>query len=355
MRAFCFGFSYWKRGHIKRFLSLLNKRAIFCSSLNEALKKGLNSSDEIYIWGMRCDDVQSWAKENNIKINRIEDGFIRSVTLGSDLTKAYSLVIDKRGIYFNPQTPSDLEYLINNYNFDEAILNRAKNLQKLLIKKRVSKYNVLKEKRLNLKTSKKKILVIGQVEDDASIIYGGFGMNNLKLLQKVREKNKNEFLIYKPHPDVVAGNRKGHIPEDIVLKYADLVVDDISIVSLFDEVDEVHTISSLSGMEALMRGKKVFTYGMPFYAGWGLTIDEIKCKRRKKTTLEKLIAAAYILYPYYISPKTNRLCEVEEYINEIEELKNRYKNNRIYKFFVDLKSFISRKSQLVLRKIIEVR
>ena len=38
-------------------------------------------------------------------------------------------------------------------------------------------------------------------------------------------------------------------------------------------VDEVHVNSSLAGFEALLRGTKVSTYGVPFYAGWGLTED----------------------------------------------------------------------------------
>ena len=37
-------------------------------------------------------------------------------------------------------------------------------------------------------------------------------------------------------------------------------------------VDEVHTLTSLTGFEALLRGIEVHAYGGPFYAGWGLTM-----------------------------------------------------------------------------------
>ena len=51
-------------------------------------------------------------------------------------------------------------------------------------------------------------------------------------------------------------------------------------VSLISLVDEVHTITSLVGQ--IRHRKKVITYGLPFYAGWGLTEDRISCPRRKR-------------------------------------------------------------------------
>jgi len=355
-KLYFFGFSYWKRANTKKFFKPLNYNKIyFCKNLSDAKKKGLNEESKILIWGKKdFKEVEKFAKKNNIKILRVEDGFIRSVTLGSDLTKAYSLVVDSKGIYFDPTTESDLEWILNNYEFDEEILNRAKKVKDYLIEKKISKYNIHKDKKIKFNTDKKIVLVVGQVEDDASIIYGGNKMTNLELLKKVYEKRKDEYIIYKPHPDVVAGNRKGHIPKSEALKYAKEVIEDISLPSLLEVCDELHTITSLSGFEALIREKKVYTYGMPFYAGWGLTIDEKKCKRRKRNlTLNELIAGAYILYPRYISPKKERFCEVEVLIKEIEELKNRYNNEIIYRLFTDLRNNISRKIQLIGKALLE--
>ncbi|WP_456478937.1 capsular polysaccharide export protein, LipB/KpsS family, partial [Nautilia sp.] len=113
-----------------------------------------------------------------------------------------------------------------------------------------------------------------------------------------------------------------------------------------DVCDEVHTITSLSGFEGIIRGKEVYTYGMPFYAGWGLTIDEKKCERRKrKLSVNELVAGAYILYPRYISPKTGKFCEVEVLIKDIEELKNKYNNDMIYRLLTDFRNNIFRKIQ----------
>ncbi len=351
-KSYFFGFSLWKRKNIKNFFP--DEKLVFVKNLNQAIKKGLNKNSKIYIWGKKSfNEVEEWALDNNVKIFRVEDGFIRSITLGSDLTKAYSLVIDSRGIYFDPIKESDLEYILNNYNFNYELLARAKSLKNYLINKKISKYNIHADKKLCFKTSKKIILVIGQVEDDASIIYGGNKMTNLELLKIVKKKKQDEFIIFKPHPDVLAGNRKGNIPKEVVLKFADEIIEKVSLPPLLDICDEVHTITSLSGLEGLIRNKKVYTYGMPFYAGWGLTIDEKKCHRRKrKISIEELIAGAYILYPKYISPENNKFCEVETLINFIEKEKKRYNTNLIYRWSINTRNFISRKIQLVLKVIL---
>ena len=83
------------------------------------------------------------------------------------------------------------------------------------------------------------------------------------------------------------------------------MVEQGDIISWIEAVDEVHTLTSTVGFEALMRNKPVFTYGLPFYAGWGLTQDWLDCERRTATrTLEELVYAVLIEYPTYLNPKT---------------------------------------------------
>lgn len=53
-----------------------------------------------------------------------------------------SIVIDKRGIYYNPHEESDIEYILNNYNFSEEEIERAKRIRKLIIENRITKYNL---------------------------------------------------------------------------------------------------------------------------------------------------------------------------------------------------------------------
>ncbi|MEI4908144.1 capsular polysaccharide biosynthesis protein, partial [Klebsiella pneumoniae] len=82
-----------------------------------------------------------------------------------------------------------------------------------------------------------RILVPGQVEDDASIIRGGGAVrSNLGLLQAARAANPTARLIYKPHPDVEAGLRKGAISADQLAGLADLVADRADPIALLAEV-----------------------------------------------------------------------------------------------------------------------
>ena len=353
-----FGFSRWKRKFIKPFFSEFKKNnIIFCSSLEEARKKGLMSKSKIYIWGKKLfKNVEEYAKNENISIFRVEDGFIRSISLGSDLTKAYSLSIDSRGIYFDATHESDLEYMLNNYCVNDKLIQRSKEIQEYLIKNKISKYNIYEDKKITItqKNEQQTIaLVIGQVEDDASIKYGAEGMSNLELLKIVKKQYPDKYIIYKPHPDVLVGNRVGMIAEELAFKYCDRIIIEHSLDSVLEVIDEVHTMTSLVGFEGLIRGKKVYTYGVPFYANWGLTIDAKKCDRRKRARiLDELVAISLIVYPRYINPKTNELCEIEVLLKEIDKEKKRYNSSKIYRYFVQMKNFISRKIQFLIKVIV---
>ncbi|WP_418910037.1 capsular polysaccharide biosynthesis protein [Helicobacter colisuis] len=361
-KAFMFGFSTWKHTFIPPFMPNFNPKNIifinplFSSHLKVAFKKGLlqealKQNCKIFIWGRKSfSEIETFAKEHSIPLTRVEDGFIRSISLGSDLTRPFSQVFDECGIYFDATTQSDLETILNHTTFNQTLLEEAKILKDKILTSKISKYNTNPHKFLNLPPNQLKILIPGQVEDDASIIYGAKGRTNLSLLKEVREKNPKAYILYKPHPDVLSGNRIGNIPSSIVLQYCDEILIDISLPSCLEAVDEVHTLTSLSGFEALLYGKRVVTYGMPFYAGWGLTIDQQTCPRRtRKLTLNELIAGAYILYPRYIHPKTLQLCHPIALIDALEEEKQKLQNNRFYALKKRLYSLLSRKSQRLLR------
>jgi len=351
-----FGFSRWKRGYIKPFFSN-DAKHWFCTTLACAKEKGLGGEDEIYIWGKKpFPEVEAYAKAHHIALFRVEDGFVRSVSLGSDLTQAYSLVVDRRGIYFDPTQESDLEYLLNTHTFDAALLERARKLREYLVAKKLSKYNASRDTNITLKgylPGQRVVLVPGQVEDDASIVYGADGMTNLSLLAQVRNGVPDAYIIYKPHPDVLAGNRKGSVSEEEALRYADTVITDVSLDSILVHSDEVHTMTSLVGFEALLRGKRVYTYGMPFYAGWGLTEDSQSCTRRRvKRTLDELVAAALLLYPRYIDPVSREPCDIEVTLTNIEVMKKRYNTDTFYRMGVDTRNWVSRKIQLMIKVVL---
>ncbi|EAK9877582.1 capsular polysaccharide biosynthesis protein [Campylobacter lari] len=343
------GFTLWKRWFMKPFFKAKSNKIIFLNSLDELYKAKLNPEDKIFIWGKKYDKTLL-AKDFSNEIFLVEDGFLRSIFLGSDLTRPFSLIVDSKGLYVDPSKPSDLEDILQNYVFDENLKQRAKKLISTITQNKFSKYNGLKHEKLNFNTNKKIILIPAQVEDDASMILGGAGFNTLKLLQSVRKANENAFIVFKPHPDVLSGNRKGLKDKSIILKYCDEIIEDVSIDSAINACDEVHTITSTSGFDALLRGKKVVVYGKPFYAGWGLTSDLYEISRRTRVlSLEELVAGVLILYPRYIHPKSKILCEVELALDIMLKMQKDYFSKFYLRWFMDIRIYILRK----IRRLIE--
>lgn len=309
------GMTLWKRSIVKPFLKIPENKVSFSTHCKK--------STACVVWGVKGE--QTWsqkASQVGIPVWRMEDGFLRSCGLGSELLPPLSLVLDKTGIYYDASRPSDLEHLLNTSTLTDAQRFLSAEIRKKIIASKLSKYNlgskwVLPKQAKNKKT----ILVTGQVEDDASIATGTFSIKtNMSLLSIVRERNANAFIIYKPHPDVLAGNRPGHIQEQDILQLADCIAIDADIIECIQQIDEVHTMTSLSGFEALVHGKRVFCYGLPFYAGWGLTTDEHKCERRKRVLkLDDLFYHTIISYPIYIHPKNRNLIDINNAINFLSE------------------------------------
>lgn len=242
---------------------------------------------------------------------RVEDGFLRSRGLGAELVPPLSLVTDDLGIYYDPTRPSRLDRLING-PLPPGGHDRAMALIARLRDRGLSKYNLGGDgPRL---PPGHRILVPGQVEDDASIRLGaGAVRTNLALLQAVRAANPRAVVIYKPHPDVEAGLRPGAIPPADLEGLADVIANGADPARLLAQVQEVWTMTSLLGFEALIRGLPVTCLGAPFYAGWGLTRDlrPVPPWRGPGPDLARLTHAALIAYPRYWDPVSRRPCPVE--------------------------------------------
>jgi len=306
--VFVYGLSYRKRCLLAKLLSGIR----ITQTLNIDLTP---PTAVIFVWGAQEISQNLGQRE----VIRIEDGFYRSVGLGSDFIVPSSLVFDRSGIYFDPRTPSDIENILNQQAFNQDDLMRAKQIRHFITKNQLTKYNLeTSQPRHKPLTQSKVIFVPGQVEDDASIIYGGGHVRtNLDLLKAVRASNPNACLIYKPHPDVQAFNRKGRVSKKTLLKFANAVEYERSVIDCIDDADEVHTMTSLVGFDALLRDKKVITYGQPFYAGWGLTQDvfasgEAFLRRGRKLLLDELVAGALIYYPIYWDWESKALTTCED-------------------------------------------
>lgn len=356
---FLFGFSVWKRKFMKPFLGEnLNYISVFSKNpLKSALKAGLDTNSLVYIWGKKeYLELQKWCDENSVNIIRVEDGFIRSVGLGSDLTRPYSLVFDDVGIYFDTTSPSRLENILNYHKFSSSELEAAKKLKDILIDSKISKYNDDKDGIISSKNGEKIALVIGQVEDDASVRIGADGMKNIELLEQARLNSPNSHIIYKPHPDVVSGNRIGLVDIDQALKYCDEVLEGVSMPTLLDLADEIHTMTSTSGLEAILRGKRVICYGRPFWAGWGLSDDKKPQPRRYRSlSSDELVAGAYLLYPRYVHPLNLEACEACDLVVALQGQIKKLKNDILMKIKYKIYSSSARIGQKILHKFVVKR
>ncbi len=320
---YCFGFWWWKRRHARRFLSSRTGELCFCWNPDQARQRGFGPGARALVWGQKDDaELRALCDEHGVNLERMEDGFIRSIGLGSDLTAPWSLVVDSRGLYYDPRTESDLERLLATHEFSAQEVQRAAALRQLIVSSGLSKYNPsLPASSVwpGSATGERVLLVVGQVESDASVRLGSPEVRtNFELLRRVRRENPGALVVFKPHPDVLAGNRPGNIAPDIALEWCDHVVSDIPLAECFTHCNEIHTMSSLVGFEALLRGLSVVVYGQPFYAGWGLTRDATATPRRtRRLSLDELVCGTLVLYPRYVDPQSGYFCTAEDAVERL--------------------------------------
>lgn len=318
------GMRLWKRGHLQRFFG--RERPLrFQDDPSRAFALALARGWGLLVWASRvpsvmCDGVVG------LPLGYVEDGFLRSRGLGAALVPPLSLILDWRGIYYDPARESDLEALIaaGPPPGGEA---RAERLVAALIRAGLTKYNLPAAALPNLPEGRR-ILVPGQVEDDASLLRGdGNVRTNLALLEYVRAANPGAVILWKPHPDVAAGLRPGAVAAENARRLADVTLPDGDPGPAIAAADEVWTMTSTLGFEALLRGKPVTTLGAPFYAGWGLTRDlgPVPARRHHapdghplpRPGLDALVHAALIAYPRYFDPVSRRPCPPEVVLDRL--------------------------------------
>lgn len=329
------GMRLWKRDRLQAVFGR-EKPLTFCDNPLRAVSMARTKGRSLLIWASK--EPQDFAP--GVPVRRVEDGFLRSRGLGAKLVPPLSLVADDLGIYYDPNRESRLERLVLAPLPPGAEVRAARLLERLH-SSGVTKYNLgggLPDLPVG-----HRILVPGQVEDDASIRLGcGEVCTNAGLLRAVRAANPQAIIVWKPHPDVEAGLRPGAIAPADLSALADVVASRADPVALIDACDEVWTLTSLLGFEALCRGKPVTCLGAPFYAGWGLTRDlglmpeghrnagspeanppprySVIPERRLRAAdghplprpaLLQLIHAALLAYPRYFDPVSHRPCPPE--------------------------------------------
>jgi capsular polysaccharide export protein len=331
--AFAYGVRHWNRSSVAAAFRAPGGSVTFCKDSDAAISAARRVGGRVLAWaGQASGEHERAARDADVDFWRIEDGFLRSVGLGAGLVRGASYAVDPLGIYFDATRASRFEELVSGRVLTEAERRRARSLRHRLRESGLTKYNLAGSAGVPIPEGEGEVILVpGQVADDAGVRRSLSDVIdckreenvNLALLRLVRARNPSARIVYKPHPDVEAGLRKGAVAEADLAELVDGIARDAGILEVLSSVDRVETFSSLAGFEALLRDVPVTVYGMPFYAGWGLTEDLTRSPARRAggADLDTLVHAAYVDYPFCVDPVTLRPCSPEILIARLAGLR----------------------------------
>ena len=240
-----------------------------------------------------------------------------------------SMVMDARGSYYDATRVSTIEMMLN----DPALVvteeerANARRLMRRIVENRLSKYNhqPMEVPEVGV-PGRRKVLVVDQSYGDFAIRKGWASEETfVRMLEAACRENPDADILVKTHPDTMTGTRKGYydrLEEHGNVYRVTMPVNPYSLMSL---VDKVYVCSTQFGFEALMAGKEVHVFGMPFYAGWGITVDDQKNPRRTlRRTLEEVFHIFFLKYTYWVNPDTGRPCSIDESIDWLLKIREEY-------------------------------
>lgn len=308
--ALLWGFNNWKWGFVAEYLSeyrvgFAPRKMSTITSLLSTRRFPLPVQCFIF-WGFtETKGVRNFAQKRKIPILRMEDGFLRSSTLGASHSTPYSLVLDATGLHYDPSAPSDLENILNTHQFSALQLAEATRCMALMRSLSLSKYNppAVNKAGGRALALRRRVAVVGQVDNDMAMRLGNPDRwTMIELIRLAKFENPDADIVYRPHPDVYQGFQRSRFRSRPVAMICEIQSPDVPMADFLEGIDHVYTVTSLAGLEALLRGKKVTVVGAAFYAGWGLTDDRILFPRRQaKRTVEELFHAVYLTYPRYLA------------------------------------------------------
>lgn len=257
-----------------------------------------------------------------------EDSFLRAATVFWDfsvpalLRQSVSLSCDSQGLYFDATRPTNIENIIKHYKVSPKEIDTAQRLIEKIVSNKISKYNnqPLACPRLPGSMSRDKVLVIDQDKGDASIRLGMASDATFEaMLMAAADENPNADILVKTHPDsLVKGGRIGNLANIPDSDRIHKITFPVNPYTILDQVSKVYVCTSTFGFEALLCGKPVSVFGMPWYAGWGVTEDRQSNPRRGlKKTVRELFYDFYVRYSRYANPHTNEPCSIDEAINQL--------------------------------------
>lgn len=277
----------------------------------------------VLAWGRKpsARQAEHHAARLGLPVRWIEDGFLRSFLPGPQHAPL-SLLVDDEGVHYDATRPCALESRLK--SADDVLAHGAAEqvarARALIQAHGLSKYNhapslrrwqAVRGHTALRRGDRHRILLVDQTAGDLSIAFGGAHERHFAaMLYAALSEHPDATVYIKTHPEVSAGRKRGHYAQRRDKRLDDervvLLRDAIEPQSLLREMDEVFVVSSTLGFEALLAGKPVTCFGLPWYAGWGLTQDRQRIARRtRRRTLDELFAAAYLHGARYLNPQTH--------------------------------------------------
>lgn len=296
-------------------------------------------SDFCFVWGMSpaLGNIQAIAAamRENARLVLCEDGFLRSADTWANASAApryrhgCSVVYDTLGFYFDATRPSFIERMLNDTTLvvtDEQ-RREARRLINRIVSEKLTKYNHQPIFTPQVgRPGRRKVLVVDQSYGDQAIAKGwGSDKTFADMIENAKRDNPDADILVKTHPDTMTGKRGGYYTGVKEVGNVFRVTMPINPYSLMELVDKVYVCSTQMGFEALMAGKEVHVYGMPFYAGWGLTTDSQKNPRRtNRRTLEEVFYIFYIMYTHWVDVETGKPCTIDKAMDNLLALRSEY-------------------------------
>ncbi len=292
--------------------------------------------DAVAAWGhgKRAWRAEAVARRSGAALWRIEDAFIRSIHPARQRGEPpMGLLIDRTGMHYDASQVSDLERLLATHPLDETpLLDRARLAMARMRALHLSKYNAHDPGQPPPDPGY--VLVIDQVRKDASLRHGGneapLGEGRFRqMLEAAQDENPGARILLRGHPESLGRGRGSHFSATDAKGRVTLQTAALSPWALLDGAVAVYTVSSQMGFEAILAGHRPRVFGQPFYAGWGLSGDEYPLPRRqRRLTRAQLFAAAMLLYPLWYDPLHDRLCALEEVIDQMEARLKAFRQDR---------------------------
>jgi capsular polysaccharide export protein len=281
----------------------------------------MNDVQAVLGWGARASGrrAEALAIQHQLPCYRLEDGFLRSFHPGQGVP-GLSLVVDTQGIFYDATRPSDLEVLLaSESDLLEGIEGQVEQAIELLLANELSKYNHAPCLPIECLRGDdhSRVLVVDQTDDDVSVRLGMASEKTFHaMVDAALAENPQATIYIKTHPEVSNGSKRGYLSQWPAHPRIVMLHESANPINLLTHMDSVYVVSSTFGFEALFAGKQVSVFGVPWYAGWGVTDDRQHCQRRVRTrSVKELFAAGYFHYTRYLNPATHKLGTIFDVIH----------------------------------------